>query len=101
MMELHANVVIIILAAAVVTYLTRIGGYLVLSRFKNIPPRVEAGLDAVPIAVLTAIVVPAAVTGGWEVALVMVVAFVVAHKISGIRLLLIGWLLAMALRHLL
>ncbi len=99
-MELRSDVLIIILAAAVATYLTRIGGYLVLSRFKNIPPRVEAGLDAVPIAVLTAIVAPAAATGGWEVALVIVVAFVLAHKISGIRLILVGWLLAMALRHL-
>ena len=33
----------IILAGAVLTYLTRIGGHLVLSRFEHIHPRVEAG----------------------------------------------------------
>lgn len=54
----------IILAGALVTYLTRIGGYLVLSRFPRIHPRVEAGLDAVPAAVLTTLVAPAAANAG-------------------------------------
>jgi uncharacterized membrane protein len=54
----------IILAAALMTYLTRTGGHLVLSRFDRIHPRVEAGLNAVPAAVLTTLVAPAAVTGG-------------------------------------
>ena len=50
----------IILWGAVVTYLTRVGGHLVLSRFEHIHPRVEAGLNAVPAAVLTTLVAPAA-----------------------------------------
>lgn len=54
----------IILFGTVLTYLTRIGGHLVLSRFERIPPRVEAGLNAVPAAVLTALVAPAIVSGG-------------------------------------
>ncbi|TWG64779.1 MULTISPECIES: AzlD family protein [unclassified Aminobacter] len=54
----------IIIAGAVVTYLTRVGGHLVLSRFERIHPRVEAGLNAVPAAVLTTLVAPAATTGG-------------------------------------
>jgi uncharacterized membrane protein len=54
----------IILWAAVLTYMTRIGGHLVLSRFERIPPRVEAGLNAVPAAVLTAMVAPAILGGG-------------------------------------
>ena len=53
-----------ILACAVVTYLTRIGGHLLLSRFQRIHPRVEAALDAVPAAVLTTLVAPAAAGGG-------------------------------------
>jgi len=48
----------IILAAAVATYCTRIGGHLVISRFERIHPRVEAGLNAVPAAVLTTLVAP-------------------------------------------
>lgn len=54
----------IIIAGAIVTYLTRIGGHLVLSRFKTIHPRVEAGLNAVPAAVLTTLVAPPAISGG-------------------------------------
>ncbi|KFB09707.1 AzlD family protein [Nitratireductor basaltis] len=54
----------IILAGAVMTYLTRAGGHMVLSRFSRIHPRVEAGLNAVPAAVLTTLVAPAALQGG-------------------------------------
>ncbi|RWN99920.1 AzlD family protein [Mesorhizobium sp.] len=54
----------IIIAGAIATYLTRIGGHLVISRFENIHPRVEAGLNAVPAAVLTTLVAPAALGGG-------------------------------------
>ena len=54
----------IIIAGGVVTYLTRIGGHLLLSRFHRIHPRIEAGLDAVPAAVLTTLVAPAAAGGG-------------------------------------
>ena len=44
----------VIIAAAVATYLTRVGGHLVISRFERVHPRVEAGLNAVPAAVLSA-----------------------------------------------
>src|SRR5690606_12341550 len=54
----------IILAGAVATYLTRIGGHLVISRFESIHPRVEAGLNAVPAAVLTTLVAPALLDAG-------------------------------------
>jgi uncharacterized membrane protein len=55
----------IILAGALATWLTRIGGDLVLSRFERIHPRVEAALNAVPAAVLTTLVAPVATTGGF------------------------------------
>jgi uncharacterized membrane protein len=54
----------IIFAGAALTYLTRVGGHLVLSRFERVHPRVEAGLNAVPAAVLTTLVAPAAMEGG-------------------------------------
>ena len=56
----------IILGGAFVTYLTRVGGHMVLSRFDRIHPRVQAGLDAVPAAVLTTLVAPAVVDAGGE-----------------------------------
>lgn len=54
----------IIVAAAIATYCTRVGGHLILSRFERIHPRVEAGLNAVPAAVLTTLVAPAVMAGG-------------------------------------
>ena len=54
----------IIIAGALATYLTRVGGHLVISRFDHIHPRVEAGLNAVPAAVLTTLVAPAALSAG-------------------------------------
>ncbi len=54
----------IILFGAIGTYMTRIGGHVVLSRFKSIHPRVQAGLDAVPAAVLTTLVAPAVFESG-------------------------------------
>lgn len=54
----------IILAAALATYLTRVGGHLILSRFDTVHPRVEAGLNAVPPAVLTTLVAPAMLSAG-------------------------------------
>jgi uncharacterized membrane protein len=91
---------LLILAAALVTYLTRVMGYVILTRFKSIPPRVEAGLEAVPAAVLTSIVAPAIITGGWEAAVAVLVAFVAGWRVTGIKLILIGWAVAMLLRHL-
>ncbi len=54
----------IILFGALATYLTRVGGHIVLSQFSRIHPRVQAGLEAVPAAVLTTLVAPAAMMGG-------------------------------------
>ncbi|RVD64796.1 AzlD family protein [Mesorhizobium sp. M7A.F.Ca.ET.027.03.2.1] len=54
----------VIIAGAVATYLTRIGGHLVISRFETIHPRVEAGLNAVPAAVLTTLVAPELLNAG-------------------------------------
>ena len=58
------TIVLVILGAAVATYLTRVGGHVVLSRFRTIHPRVETALNAVPAAVLSTIVAPAAFHGG-------------------------------------
>ena len=70
----------IILAGAVATYISRIGGHLVLSRFERVHPRVEAGLNAVPAAVLTTLVAPVATTGGPAEWAALLVAGVVALR---------------------
>ncbi|MEM8663320.1 MAG: AzlD domain-containing protein [Pseudomonadota bacterium] len=57
---------LIILFGALLTFATRAGGYLFLSRMTTVPPRLEAALDAVPSAVIAALVAPALVTGTWK-----------------------------------
>nr|WP_306265302.1 AzlD domain-containing protein [Pararhizobium sp. IMCC3301] len=59
-----SDIIWLIVALAGLTYATRFGGHVILSRFKRINPRLEAALDAVPAAVITALVVPAAFTSG-------------------------------------
>jgi uncharacterized membrane protein len=70
----------IIITAAVATYLTRIGGHLVMSRFERIHPRVEAGLNAVPAAVLTTLVAPEMLHAGPAEWAAIVVAGLVALR---------------------
>ncbi|MGI9366750.1 MAG: AzlD family protein [Rhizobiaceae bacterium] len=59
-----SDTVVLIFACAIATYLTRCGGHLVLSRFGRIHHRVNAALDAVPTAVMAALVAPFLVTHG-------------------------------------
>jgi uncharacterized membrane protein len=90
---------IIIFAGAVATYFTRVGGYVLMTRMKTIPPRVEAGLNAVPVAVLTTLVAPAFFEGGYEVKIGMVAALLVCLRFPGLTMLAIGWAIVIAIRH--
>lgn len=89
----------IILAGAVATYLTRIGGHAVLSRFAAIPPRLEAALNAVPAAVLTAIVAPYAAFYGPAEAITIVAAIILALRLPALAMLAICWALIFGLRQ--
>ena len=90
----------IILWGAVATYLTRIGGHLVLSRFERVHPRVEAGLNAVPAAVLTTLVAPAAVLAGPAELLALVVAGIVSLRGGLLAMFLTGAVVLIAARQL-
>ena len=89
----------IILVGAVATYLTRIGGHMVLSRFERIHPRVEAALDAVPAAVLTTLVAPAAMQGSWIEWTALVVAGLVALRGGMLAMFLAGAAVLILLRQ--
>lgn len=97
----HLNLIYLVIAAAVATFLTRIGGYILIAQMKQIPPRLEAALNAVPAAVLTTLVAPAFVYGGLDVAIAMFVAFAGALglNLSTLRMLVIGWVVVMVIRH--
>ncbi len=98
-MTFDPHMLLIILAAAVATYATRIGGYILITTMKRIPPRMEAALAAVPAAVLTTLVAPAFFTGGWETKLALVVALLVGLRVSHTWMLLAAWAVVMAWRH--
>lgn len=85
------SLVALVLLAALATYATRAGGHLVVSRLGALGPRAEAALDAVPVAVLTAIVVPAFMTGTWEEVAALLVAGLVGLRLST------AWVVALGL----
>ena len=99
-MSSEINLVALIVACAVVTYLTRIGGHLLLARFMPLHHRVEAALEAVPVAVISALIAPAFLLGGSAEALAGAVAIVAGLRLSGTWILLVGVLMLVGLRHL-
>lgn len=88
----------IILAGALVTYATRFGGHLVLSRFHTIPPRVNAALNAVPAAVITTLVAPAAVSNGLAEGITILIVLLVGLRFPLMIIFGIGWAAIIALR---
>jgi uncharacterized membrane protein len=89
----------IIIFGAILTYLTRVGGHLVLSRFERTHPRVEAGLNAVPAAVLTTLVAPEAIQGGPIEWTALVVAGIVAVRVGMLSMFVAGTATLIVLRH--
>ncbi len=72
----------LIITLGLVTYATRIGGHLVLSRFGRLNVRLEAALDSVPAAVMTAIVAPMALATGPLETIAAGIAVVAALRLS-------------------
>lgn len=99
MFDFDLHMVLLILTAAVVTFLTRIGGYILIIKMTRIPPRVEAALNAVPAAVLTTLVAPAFFNGGWDTKVAMAAALLVGLRFSSTFMLIAGWIVVMGWRH--
>jgi len=93
-----SEIVWIILAGAALTYLTRVGGHLALSRFDPLHPRLEAGLNAVPAAVLTTLVAPAALSAGPVEWIALIAAGLVALRGGLMAMFLTGATVLIALR---
>lgn len=96
-----SDTVWLILACAVATYLTRMGGHLILSRFGVIHHRIEAALDAVPAAVLTALIAPSLVNRGPAESLALVAAALISLRFSMTITVILGLAILVALRQLL
>jgi uncharacterized membrane protein len=52
----------------------------------------------VPAAVVTAIVVPAVLTGGWAEVITIIVAVIASFKMSMMKVFFLGWVMIIALR---
>lgn len=89
-----------ILAAALATYGTRIGGYLLINSMSRIPARMEAALNAVPAAVLSALIAPAFVYGGLDVTLTLILALLIGLRASTLTMLAASWAFVVLLRYL-
>ena len=72
----------LILALGVATYATRSLGYLIVAQFGTLHPRVMAALDAVPAAVITTIVLPPVIEGGFAELLTFVIAVLLSLRLS-------------------
>ncbi|MBZ5758497.1 MULTISPECIES: AzlD family protein [Rhizobium] len=99
MTQFDPHMLLLILAAAGVTYLTRIGGYVLITRMTRIPPRMEAALNAVPAAVLTALMAPTFFNGGIDLKVALVAAGLVGLYLPASAMLVTGWIVVMAWRQ--
>jgi uncharacterized membrane protein len=97
-MSVDSTALLIILGLGIATYGTRIAGHLVLSRFERLNPRVEAALDAVPAAVISALVAPAVLATGWAETIAAAVTVLVALRLPLIPTLAIGAVIVSLLR---
>lgn len=81
---------LIIVLAGLLTYLTRIGGHLLIQVIGALPPRLEAALDAVPAAVLTTIFAPVMISGDWPERIALILCGLLAFRVPLIATVAIG-----------
>lgn len=97
---INAATLLTIVLMAGVTYLTRIGGYVVL-RNRRLSARATAVMEAAPGCVLISVIAPAFVSRNPADLLALAITFVAATRLSMLPTVLIGVASAGLLRHLL
>lgn len=93
------DIYLLIILCALITYTVRAGGYAMMAYFGKVHHRVEAALDAVPIAVLSALVAPTIVTGHWTDVAALIVVCLASLRLSLLPSLILGIAILVALRH--
>lgn len=92
------EIILLFVFCALATIATRIGGHLILAQFKYIHPRIEAALDAVPIAVMTALVAPYLVSHTWAESITLIVVILLGFRLPLILCVFFGLALLVMLR---
>ena len=90
---------VLILVCAVVTYAVRSGGYVLMSYFGTVNHRVEAGLNAVPIAVLSALVAPTILNGEWPDAVALIFVCLLSLRLPMLPTIALGVVFLVLLRQ--
>ncbi|MBX5144288.1 AzlD family protein [Rhizobium lentis] len=88
-MTLDLNIMIAILAMAAATVFTRISG-LVLIRHVEMDERRRAAIEAIPPAVLMAVIAPTAFATGWAETLACAVTAIVARRLPMLASVVVG-----------
>jgi uncharacterized membrane protein len=88
-----------IVAMAVVTYVTRVTGFFIGGRLA-LRGRAKAAFDAIPPAVLVAVIAPTALTTGWPETVAAVVTVIAAARLPLLATVAAGVLSVVALRAL-
>jgi uncharacterized membrane protein len=95
----HATTLAAILAMAAVTYLTRIAGIFIAGRLA-LEGAAKAAFDAIPPAVLVAVIAPTVLATGWPETLAAVVAAITATRLPLLATIAAGVAAVVALRGL-
>lgn len=98
--SLDTTLVLLIIAGGVVTLANRLAGHYIMARFEPIPFRVEAALEAVPVAVMITLVVPSIVEGGWLEWLTLFVALLLSFRLPFIVAVFAALLFLLGMRYL-
>ena len=85
------------LGMALVTYLTRIAGLALVGRL-NLTPRAQAAFDAIPPAVLIAVIAPSALATGWPETGAAIAAAIAATRLPLLAVVAVGVVAVVGLR---
>jgi uncharacterized membrane protein len=88
-----------IVAMAVVTYLTRIGGFFIAGRLA-LRGRAKAAFDAIPPAVLVAVIAPSALATGWPETVAALITAAAATRLPLLATIAVGVVAVVLLRSL-
>ncbi|MFN3670582.1 MAG: AzlD family protein [Bosea sp. (in: a-proteobacteria)] len=98
-MTLDPNTLLAILGMAFVTYLTRVAGLALAGRLSP-SPRAQAAFDAIPPAVLVAVIAPSALATGWAETGAALLAALAATRLPLLAVVAVGVVAVVALRAL-
>lgn len=96
-MSVDTTTLLAVLAMAIVTYFTRVAGLLVADRLA-LTGRAKAAFDAIPPAVLVAVIAPTALTTGWAEAIAAAITAIVAFRLPLLATIIVGVVSVVLLR---